>query len=99
MKNKMLIEKVENILQKVPSTREDDQKLYVAYVETYYNVEFSKEVFMHNKILGIPGFKTIERCRRTIQNKLKKYKPSDEVEAERREAEKEYRNFNGGINK
>lgn len=72
--------------------RVNDNLLYVKYLEEYHYVEFNKNTFVHYEKYGLPSYKTIERNRRKIQNEQNYYKPSEEVETKRKEAEQEYIN-------
>jgi len=91
-KNNIVEIRVKEILENYPRTRENDNLLYVTYVEEYYYIEFSKEKFINYKEYGLPSFKSVERARRKIQNEYNYYKASEEIEKERKEAEKYYIN-------
>lgn len=84
--------RVKEILQEYPETRENDNLLYVKYIEEYHYIEFNKNTFVHYEEYGLPSFKSIERSRRRIQNEQCSYKASEDTEKKRREAEHEYIN-------
>lgn len=88
--------RVKEILEYYPETRDNDNLLYVTYIEEYHYVKFTRETFINYEQYGLPAFKTIERVRRDIQNVQNLYKPSEKVEENRKEAEKTYReNYSG----
>ena len=84
--------RVKEILQEYPETRENDNLLYTKYIEEYHYVEFNKNTFVHYEKYGLPSFKTIERNRRKIQNEQNYFKASKDIEKKRREAEQDYIN-------
>lgn len=84
--------RVKELLEQYPETRNNDNLLYVKYLEEYHYVEFNKNTFVNYEKYGLPSYKTIERNRRKIQNEQNYYKPSKEVETKRKEAEQEYIN-------
>ena len=83
--------RVREILENYPNTRENDNLLYVTYLEEYHYIEFSKDKFVNYKEYGLPSFKSIERARRKIQNEENSYKASEDVESGRVEAEHRYK--------
>ncbi len=82
--------RVKEILEYYPETRENDNLLYVTYLEQYHYIEFNRENYINAEELQLPSFKTIERNRRHIQNDLGLFKPSEKTEWKRQEAEKSY---------
>ena len=82
--------RVREILEIYPETRENDNLLYVKYVEEYHYVDFSKDVFINYEQYGLPSYKTVERARRKIQNEQFHCRASEDVEEDRRNAEKSY---------
>lgn len=87
--------RVKEILENSPATRENDNLLYVTYLEEYHYVDFNKQTFIDYERYGLPSFKSIERARRKIQNEEGKYKASESIEEERKKAEQNYRNYYG----
>lgn len=83
--------RVKEILEYYPNTRENDNLLYVTYLEQYHYIEFNKDTFINYEEHGLPSFKSIERARRKIQNEQNSYKASEDVENMRREAEQTYK--------
>lgn len=83
--------RVKEILDIFPNARENDNLLYVTYLEEYHYIDFSREKFINYKEYGLPSFKSVERARRKIQNEQCSYKASEDIENERREAEQLYR--------
>lgn len=62
---------VHQILLNVPSTRKNDFILY-AYVLYKHGVDLNmklKDFFMGAKVLHLPAFETVSRCRRKLQEK------------------------------
>lgn len=82
--------RVKEILEYYPETRENDNLLYVIYLEQYHYIEFNRENYINAEELQLPSFKTIERNRRYIQNNLGLFKPSEKTENKRKDAEKSY---------
>lgn len=82
--------RVKEILELYPETRENDNLLYVTYVEEYHYVDFKKDTFINYEQYGLPSFKTVERARRKIQNEQFCFRASEGIEESRREAEKNY---------
>ena len=87
--------RVKEILENYPNTRENDNLLYVTYIEEYHYIEFSKEKFINYVEYGLPSFKSVERARRRIQNEQCSYKSSEDTENNRAESEKIYRQIYG----
>ena len=77
---------VEHVLAEDPRTREDDKWLILQVLrEMNYNIYIDYE-----KLHEMPSFETITRCRRKLQEKGQ-YKPFEEVEKGREEAEEQIR--------
>ena len=87
--------RVKEVLENSPATRENDNLLYVTYLEEYHYVDFNKQTFIDYERYELPSFKSIERARRKIQNEEGKYKASESIEEERKKAEQNYRNYYG----
>lgn len=83
--------RVKEILRECPETRNNDNLLYTTYVEEYHYVEFNKKTFVNYEEYGLPSYKTIERCRRKIQNEQNVYKATEKTERDRAEAAEEYK--------
>ncbi len=92
-KTNIIETRVRELLEQVHSLRENDNELYVTYIETYHFAEFNRETFINYKDYGLPSFKSVERARRRLQNEYKICEASEDVIRERREAEKEYKNL------
>lgn len=81
-------------LEESPETRKDDFLLMLKvceYKELNTNLSFGYAIKNHNEI-GLPNWKTVERCRRKIQNarpELKDFKTAKN----RSKEEKEYREY------
>lgn len=84
--------RVKELLEQYPETRNNDNLLYVKYLEEYHYIEFNKNTFVHYEKYGLPSFKTVERNRRKIQNEQNYCKASERIEEKRKEAETEYIN-------
>ena len=84
--------RVKELLEQYPETRNNDNLLYVKYLEEYHYVEFNKNTFIHYEKYGLPSYKTVERNRRKIQNEQNYCKASENMMKKRREAEQEYIN-------
>ena len=82
--------RVKELLEYNPATRENDNLLYVTYLKEYHYIDFTEETFINYEQYGLPSFKSIERARRKIQNEQNKYKASEKIEKNRKEAEKTY---------
>lgn len=85
--------RVKEVLENSPLTRENDNLLYVTYLEEYHYVDFNKQIFINYEQYGLPSFKSIERARRKIQNEEGKYKASERIEEGRKEAEKQFQDY------
>lgn len=85
--------RVKEVLENSPATRENDNLLYVTYLEEYHYVDFNKQTFIDYERYGLPSFKSIERSRRKIQNEEGKYKSSETIEEGRKEAEKQFQDY------
>lgn len=83
--------RVKEILENSPTTRENDNLLYVTYLEEYHYIDFNRQTFVNYERYGLPSFKSIERVRRKIQNEEGKYKASGDIERKRVEAEQKYK--------
>lgn len=90
MKVNVVETRVEEILEFYPETRENDNLLYVKYIEEYHYVDFNRDIFVSYEQYGLPSYKTVERARRKIQNEKFRYQSSETVEKARKEAEKDY---------
>lgn len=90
MKVNVVETRVEEILEFYPETRENDNLLYVKYIEEYHYVDFNRDTFVSYEQYGLPSYKTVERARRKIQNEKFRYQSSETVEKARKEAEKDY---------
>lgn len=82
--------RVKELLEEYPETRNNDNLLYVKYIEEYHYVDFNKNTFIKYKDYGLPSYKTVERCRRDIQNSQNRCKASENIERGRKEAEQDY---------
>ena len=49
--------RVKEILEIYPNTRENDNLLYVTYLEEYHYIDFRREKFINYKEYGLPSFK------------------------------------------
>lgn len=87
---KIIENRVKELLEQIPETRENDQKLYAIYIETYHFVDFNRETYMNYKDYGLPSFKSVERVRRKLQNEYGICEANDNVIDKRMEAEKQY---------
>lgn len=87
--------RVKEVLENSPLTRENDNLLYVTYLEEYHYIDFNKQTFINYEQYGLPSFKSIERARRKIQNEERKYKASEGIERNRIEAEQNYKEYYG----
>ena len=85
--------RVKEVLENNPATRENDNLLYVTYLEEYHYVDFNRQTFIDYERYGLPSFKSIERSRRKIQNEEVKYKASEVIEEGRKEAEKQFQDY------
>lgn len=83
--------RVKEILDIFPNARENDNLLYVTYLREYHYVSFNEEVVVNYEKYGLPSFKSIERARRKIQNEQNSFKASEEIEKNRKEAERLYK--------
>ena len=88
--------RVKEILEYYPNTRDNDNMLYVKYLEEYHYIDFNRDTFINYEEKGLPSYKSIERARRKIQNEENKFKASEDIEEKRKEAEHEYRKKYGG---
>ena len=84
--------RVKELLETYPQTRNNDNLLYVKYIEEYYYTEFNRETFVKYEEKGLPSYKSIERCRRKIKNEQNVCRATEETEQRRQEAEKYYKN-------
>lgn len=85
--------RVKEMLENSPATRENDNLLYVTYLEEYHYIDFNRETFANYERYGLPSFKSIERVRRKIQNEEGKYKASACIEEGRNETKKQFENY------
>ena len=90
MKLKGLEEIVCGILERQPITRDDDFLLYgtvISKLGVDLNISL-KDFFRQHKILGVPSFESVSRCRRRLQMLNTKLMPSAKV-IEKREKEQD----------
>lgn len=85
--------RVKELLENIPETRNNDELLYVTYLETYHYIDFSKNVFVNYKEYGLPSFKTIERVRRDMQSKDGSVEAENNTKEDRRYTEAEYKEY------
>lgn len=104
---------VEDILNKIVSTRSDDQELYSIYTtcilkRVYPNdsdADFTNHFYqaMSNRqfraIHGISEVGSVSRCRRKLQEKYDYLKPSEDALKARDELRKQYRKYARGEKK
>ena len=99
-KLKDLEKRVAKILKENPSTRGDDDLLY-NYILDDLNIdttEFSVESFLLNyRKMGIPTIESVGRCRRKIQEKDEKLKPTPDIVLKRKKLETSFYNYSLGI--
>lgn len=96
MEMQTITNQVKQILEKYPLTRNSDDLLYatlcseinpsVAGMPFYY-------VMQHRKEFKFPNIKSVERCRRKLQNKYPELAASKEVKDFRDENEQKFREF------
>lgn len=92
MKVNVVETRVEEILEVYPETRENDNLLYVKYIEEYHYVDFNRDTFVNYEQYGLPSYKTVERARRKIQNEKFRCRATETIENARKEAENNYIN-------
>jgi len=85
--------RVKELLEQIPETRENDQKLYIAYIETYYYIDFDKRVFADYKAYNLPPFSTVERSARDMRAKYPNLRGSKENQKNRKRLEAEYKTY------
>ena len=87
---------VKEILTRNPLTRSDDDLLYAVVCE-----KVNKDTLMlpfcvvvtNRKSMGLPSFKSVERCRRKLQNEFPELCANSYVEGYRILEEEEYKNY------
>lgn len=83
---------VEEILEKIETTRSSDNLLFVAYwMRKAPNVPFM-DFWSNPRIFGGTSYKTVERCRRAVQARRPDLKDSHTARL-REEAEMDYINY------
>ena len=90
---------VRRILKEKPSTRGDDDLLYINVLDTMQiNVKnISIESFLMNyRRLGVPTIESVGRCRRRIQTKCEELKPTPEIGLKRKQVEQSFYNYSLG---
>ena len=85
--------RVKELLENVPETRNNDELLYVTYLETYHYINFNKNVFVNYKEYGLPSFKTVERIRRDMQSKDSSVEAESSTQNNREYAEAECKEY------
>jgi hypothetical protein len=81
-------QKVEYVLANYPETRNNDKKLQVRILKTFYGVDRIEDILRPD----VPNLESIRRCRQKLQEDGK-YKSSDEVAAAREDQQDVYREF------
>ena len=84
-KLKIIENKVKEIMENIPETREDDfllvLEVYRGYVDTRYTtIEY---LLRNHKELGIPSMESITRCRRKLQEHNACLRSSEETQEKR----------------
>lgn len=83
------------VLEESPAARGDDYVLMWLVISKLNpelcDIPFSQVLYYHTE-LGLPNFKTIERCRRKLQEKYPQLK-APETAKKRREEEQIYRDY------
>ena len=99
-RNRMELKKtndlVKYVLKKYPETRSSDDCLYVRVCETVNCESITLPfcvIMSHRKELGIPSFKSVERCRRKLQKAYPELCASTTVEALREIEEDIYKSY------
>ena len=98
-KLKDLEKKVRKILRENPSTRGDDDLLYLDVLDDMkINLtDFTAQSFLLNyRKMGIPTIETVGRCRRKIQAKDETLKPTPDIVLKRRQTERSFYNYSLG---
>lgn len=96
MEFKKIQDIVQEVLRKYPDTRSSDDYLYIRVCE-FVSAESVTLPFCvmlsHRKELGIPSFKSVERCRRKLQRAYPELCASTTVEALREIEEGRYKSY------
>lgn len=72
-------DKLEFILQKYPDARENDQVMYIHYLQEYFcETDLEKQV-IHEVLIQAPICSSLDRVRRFYQNELWLYLPPEWV--------------------
>lgn len=93
---KVIETRVKELLEENQEARDNDQLLYVLYLETYHFIEFNKNVFAHYEEYHIPPFSSVERAARDIKRKQKYITMTEKEIKKRKSAEEKYKEFYGG---
>lgn len=99
-KLKDLEKKVRKILRENPSTRGDDDLLYLDVLDDMkINLtDFTAQSFLLNyRKMGIPTIETVGRCRRKIQAKDETLKPTPDIVLNRKKLENSFYCYSLGI--
>lgn len=89
-------DKVQDILERYPKTRDDDHILYFMFVKENYiskfNMPFDVAFLMH-KEAKIPPYHSVARFRRELQNKFPELRADEIVKSARDEEEMQYHEY------
>lgn len=92
-----LMTRVNYILHNEPMTRNSDDKLYWAVIRDFMGdaaaTVTAEELLTDRKGLGLPPYESVGRARRKLQEKNPALKAVPEVQRERAELEKEFRDW------
>lgn len=90
-------EKVLQVLEKEPDTRNDDTLLYSRICKIYYGKDIMYYKFLKVLVLQktgeIPNMNTVQRARRKAQQKFEKLRATKLTKEKRNELEKEFVEF------
>lgn len=95
-----MFNKLENlvvkILRKDVESRNSDNKLYIAVIDSIVPNGSQMpvaELFLNQKKLGIPPYESVSRCRRRVQSDCPELRGNDEIMNARRKKEKQFKDY------
>jgi len=91
-------DKVKQILTDYPKTREDDNFLYIKFLQLYTDIDVHKDlftIFVYSKEYNLPSYASIIRARRKIQVDNAELEAPARMKKIREQEEVEYHEFYG----
>lgn len=97
MKLKSIKKLVAETLKANEVTRGNDDILYLEIIKTVmgedYRLMTIGDFFQNRKLIGVPNFESVRRCRQKVQAENPSVRPNREIAEGRRKSEEEYYDF------